>query len=275
MKKILIIGVILIVICLSIGAVSAEGIFDLFGSDNSNQKNTDNIFIVGFNSQFPPFGYVDNNGNFTGFDIDLAKEVCKRNNWTFKPQPIIDWNTKQMELESGEIDCIWSEFTINGRENNYTWSEPYFNNDQVVVVRSDSNISSLDDLKGKTLEVQQGHSVLKTIENNETLKGTFRQITEVDGYDTAFMDLETGVCDVVILDSGLANYLIFEKYNDTKLLNDSISHEQYGIGFKKGNTALKDQVLKTLDEMFKDGTVEAIAQNYSDYKIPEGLIFPK
>lgn len=208
-------------------------------------------------------------------DIDLAKEVCKRNNWTFKPQPIIDWNTKQMELESGEIDCIWSEFTINGRENNYTWSEPYFNNDQVVVVRSDSNISSLDDLKGKTLEVQHGQSVLKTIENNETLKGTFRQITEVDGYDTAFMDLETGVCDVVILDSGLANYLIFEKYNDTKLLNDSISHEQYGIGFKKGNTALKDQVQKTLDEMFKDGTVEAIAQNYSDYKIPEGLIFPK
>ena len=190
-------------------------------------------------------------------------------------QPIIDWNTKQLELDGDEIDCIWSEFTINGREDNYTWSEPYFNNTKVVVVKSDSDIKTIGDLKGKTLEVQQGSSILKTIKNNETLKNTFGKINEVDGYDTALMDLQSGVCDVVILDCGLANYLITEKYTDTKLLNETISHEQYGIGFKKGNTELRDQVQKTLDEMFKDGTVDKIAQNYSKYKIPEGLVYPK
>ncbi|WP_407424463.1 amino acid ABC transporter substrate-binding protein [Methanobrevibacter sp.] len=273
MKKILMIGLIMITICISAGAVSAEGLFDLFG-DKSDTKNTDDIFIVGFNGDYPPFGYKDENGNYTGFDIELAKEVCKRNNWTFKAQPIIDWNTKQMELDSNEIDCIWSEFTINGRENNYTWSEPYYNNTQVAAVKSDSNINGLADMKGKILDVQQGSSVLNTIRNNETLNTTFKEINEVDRYDTALMNLQAGICDVVILDNGMANYLA-AKHDDIKLLNDPISVEQYGIGFKKGNTNLKDQVQKTLDDMFKDGTVEKIAQNYSDYKISEGLIFPK
>lgn len=275
MKKIVMTGIILLVICLSVGATSAEGFFDIFGSGKSNVDLSNNTFIVGFDSQSPPFGYQGANGEFTGFDIDLAREVCKRNNWTFKAQPIIDWNTKQMELDSGEISCIWSEFTINGRENNYTWSNPYFNNTMVAVVQKDSNISSLDDLKGKTLEVQQGVSVLKTIKENETLNSTFKKITEVGTYENALMDLQAGFCDVVILDCGLANYMVVEKHPDLRILNDSISYEQYGVGFKKGNDALRDQVQKTLDEMFKDGTVEKIAQNYSEYKIPEGLILPK
>lgn len=275
MKKILMLGVIIIALCISVSAVSAEGLFDLFGSDSSDVENTNGTFTVGFNSAFPPFGYVDDNGKFTGFDIELAKEVCRRNNWTFQAQPIIDWNTKQLELESDEVDCIWSEFTINGREDDYTWSDPYFNNTKVVAVKKDSSINSLNDLNGTILEVQQGSSILKTIRENETLNKTFKEINQVDGYDTAFMDLETGVCDVVILDSGLANYMVVEKYHDTRLLNDTVSHEQYGVGFKKGNTELRDQIQKTLDEMYRDGTVEKIAQHYKDYKIPEGVIYPK
>ena len=273
MKKILMIGLVILTICISIGAVSAEGIFDLFGG-KSDAKNTDDVFVVGFNGDYPPFGYKDENGNYTGFDIELAKEVCKRNNWTFQPQPIIDWNSKQMELDSNEIDCIWSEFTINGRENDYTWSEPYYNNTQVAAVKKDSNINGIADMKGKILDFQQGSSVLNTIKNNENLNSTFKEINEVDRYDTALMNLQAGVCDVVILDNGMANYLAL-KHDDVKLLNDPVSVEQYGIGFKKGNTHLRDQVQETMDEMFKDGTVEKIAQNYSDYKINEGLIFPK
>lgn len=271
MKKILMIGVVLLALCITISAVSAENMFDFFGKDESN---TDKVFIVGFNSAFPPFAYSGNNGEFTGFDIDLAKEVCRRNNWTFKPQPIIDWNTKQMELESNEVDCIWSEFTINGRENDYAWSEPYYNNTQVVVVKTDSNINSTDDLKGKILEVQQGSSVLKTIDDNKTLKNAFKEINQVDGYDTAFMDLKTGVCDVVVLDNGSAYYLL-NKYDDIRILDKPLSSEQYGVGFKKGNEDLRNQVQKTLNEMFKDGTVEKIAQNYSDFKIADSLIYPK
>ena len=272
-NKLIFIFTVVLAMFLIISSVSAGDMFDFF-SDESNTENTDDIFVVGFNSQFPPFGYVDDNNEYTGFDIELAKEVCKRNNWTFRAQPIIDWNTKELELNSNEIDCIWSEFTIDGREDDYTWSEPYFNNSKAIIVKSDSDINNINDLKGKILEVQQGSSILKTIEKNKTLSNTFKQVNQVDGYDTALMDLDTGICDVVIADIGLANYLV-EKYPNTKLLNDTISYEKYGVGFKKGNTDLRDQVQKTLDEMFRDGTVDKIAQNYSQYEIPENLIYPE
>ena len=268
-KKLIFFLILSLTLILMISGVSA-GFFDFLQSS----ENTDNDLTVGFNSAFPPFGYEDADGNYTGFDIELAEEVCRRNNWTLKTQPIIDWNTKQMELESGEIDCIWSEFTINGREDDYTWSEPYFNNSKKIIVRSDSDIKNIDDLKDKVLEVQQGSSVLKTINNNTTLNNTFKEIKEVDGYDTALMDLQSGVCDVVIADSGLAYYLDVEKYHDTKILDENLSYENYGIGFKKGDTELRDKVQETLDEMYKDGTVDKIAQNYKEYKIPEGVIHP-
>ena len=161
-KKIVFILTVVLAVSLTMACVSAEGIFDFFSSADANTVNNETNLIVGFNSKFPPFGYQDDDGNYVGFDLALAKEVCDRNNWTFVPQPIIDWNTKQLELDGGEIDCIWSEFTINGRENDYTWTEPYFNNTKIIIVKSDSSISSLSDLEGKTIEIQQGSSFLNT-----------------------------------------------------------------------------------------------------------------
>lgn len=275
-KKIIFVLTLVLAASLMMACVSAQTIFDYFSAESEPVNNETN-FIVGFNAQFPPFGYQDENGNFTGFDLDLAKEVCDRNNWTYIPQPIIDWNSKQMELNGGEVDCLWSEFTINGREDNYTWSEPYFNNTKVVIVKKDSGISTLDDLKGKTIEVQQGSSALRVLkEENKTFGDSLAEITEVDGYDSALMDLESGVCDAVICDSGLGYYKITEKFkgSDLEVLNETLSHEVYGVAFKKGNTELRDQVQKTLDEMFEDGTVDEIAQNYSQYKIPERVIHP-
>lgn len=272
-RKVIFILAISLTTFLMISAVSAESMFNFFSNDESNPTNTNDKFVMGFNTEFPPFEYKDN-GNYIGFDIDLAKEVCKRNNWTFVPLQIIDWNTKEFELNSGEIDCVWSAFTINGRENDYAWSEPYFNNTPVVVVKSDSKIENLDDLKGKTIELEQGTAVYDKIKNDTTLKDNFDGMVEVDGFDSAFMALDSGICDAVISDYGIANYMVAEKYPNFKILNVSLPNEQYGIGFKKGNTELKDQVQKTLDEMFKDGTVDKIAQNYSKYNIPERVIHP-
>ena len=258
-----------------IGSASAEGIFDIFNDNTSDNINNETNFVVGFNPEFPPFTYKDANGNYTGFDLELAKEVASRNNWTFKAQPIIDWNTKEVELNSDEIDCIWSEFTINGRESDYTWSDPYFNNSQIIIVKSDSGINTPADLKGKNVEVQEGSSALQSLnEQNASLKNTFAQLTEIKEYNTGFMDLESGVCDAVIGDIGIANYHLNEKFSNSniKILDEPLSYEQYGVGFKKGNTELKDQVQKTLDEMFKDGTVDKIAQKYDAYGIPDGLI---
>ncbi len=257
-----------------IGSVSAANLFD----SNNIEANTANSdeFIVGFNNAFPPFGYEDDNGNYIGFDLELAKEVCKRNNWTFKPQPIIDWNSKEIEINSGEVDCIWSEFTINGRENDYTWTDPYLNSSQVIVVREDANINSISDLKGKNVEIQEGSSALETLEkDNKTLKDSFKALTEIKEYNTGFMNLESCVCDALIGDIGTVKYHIVKSPNNFKILDEPLSYENYGVAFKKGNTDLKNQVQKTLDEMYKDGTVEKIAQNYSDYGIPESLIHPE
>ena len=264
-KKIGLILALVLVAFLVMGTASA-GLFDFLGGDNADTAaaNDENTFIVGFDAEFPPYGYKDDSGNYVGFDLDLAKEVCERNNWTFKAQPI-DWDAKDAELDSGSIDCIWNGFTINGRENDYTWSDAYIDNKQVIVVKSDSGIKSLADLAGKNVETQKDSSALAALQgDNKTLADTFATLTEVADYNTAFMDLESGACDAVAIDIGVAQYQVSSKDNsdDFTILDEIISSEQYGIGFKKGNDALKDQVQATLDEMFEDGTVLKIAQEY-------------
>lgn len=272
-KKIPLILTVLIIF-ITISTVSA-GFFDFLESPSTNTTNDEKTLVVGFNAEFPPFGYREDNGSYTGFDLDLAKEVCARNNWTFKAQPIINWESKEIELNSGEIDCIWSEFTINNREKDYTWSDAYFNNEEVFVVKGNSNITSIADLKGKTVEVlsvSSGSSALKV--DNKSVRNTLT-VKEIKDYNTAFMDLESGVCDAVLVDIGCANYQI-HKFNSTNftIVKEPLKYEQYGIAFKKGNTELKNQVQETLNEMYKDGTVDRIAQNYSDYGIPERIIHP-
>ena len=274
-KKIGFILALVLVAFLVMGTASA-GLFDFLGGNDSGNAtaNDEDTFIVGFDAEFPPYGYKDDSGNYVGFDLDLAKEVCERNNWTFQAQPI-DWDAKDAELDSGSIDCIWNGFTINGRENDYTWSDPYIDNKQVIVVKSDAGINSLDDLAGKTVETQKDSSALAALQgDNKTLADTFAELTEVADYNTAFMDLESGACDAVAIDVGVAQYQVSSKDNPDqfKILDDSISSEQYGVGFKLGNDDLKDQVQKTLDEMFEDGTVAKIAENYSDAGVPGSLI---
>lgn len=239
--------------------------------------NDDTTFVVGFDAAFPPYGYKDDNGEYVGFDLDLAQEVCDRNGWELVKQPI-DWNSKDMEIESGTIDCIWNGFTMNGREDDYTWSEAYIDNKQVVVVRTDSGIESFDDLAGKLVEVQTDSSALAALqEDQKALADTFGNLTEIAEYNTAFMDLESGACDAIAMDIGVAYYQINSRENsgDYKILDEEISSEQYGIGFKKGNTELRDKVQATLDEMAADGTIEEIAEKYADFGVPGSLCIGK
>jgi len=274
-KKIGFILALVFIAFLFMGSASA-GIFDFLNGGNNNSTrvtNDNNTFIVGFDSEFPPYGFSDGKGGYQGFDLDLAQEVCNRNNWTLVKQPI-DWDAKDSELNSGTIDCIWNGFTINGREKDYTWSQAYIDNKQVVVVKNDSGINSLADLSGKTVETQKDSSALAALKgDNKTLGDTFAKLVEVADYNTGIMDLKSGACDAVALDIGVAQYQVTNGNNTgLKILNESISSEQYGIGFKLGNTALKDQVQKTLDEMYADGTVAKIAENYSSYGVPGSLI---
>lgn len=234
--------------------------------DSKDKENSDKQFIVGFDAEYPPYGYKDDNGEYVGFDLDLAQEVCARNGWELVKQPI-DWDSKDMELNSGSIDCIWNGFTMTGREDDYTWSKPYVDNSIVVVVKEGSGIEKKEDLAGKVVAVQADSSGLAALtdeeDNEENLKlaASFSDLQQVADYNTAFMNLEAGAVDAIVIDIGVADYQL-ESRTGFVMLDDKIRTEQYAVGFKLGNEELRDQVQSTLDEMLKDGTFDDIAKKW-------------
>ena len=225
-------------------------------------KTTDGgTLIVGFDQDFPPMGFVGDDGEYTGFDLELAQEVAKRLGLEYKAQPIA-WDSKDMELESGNIDCIWNGFTMTGREDDYTWTEPYMANQQVFVVANDSDISSQADLAGKIVEVQADSSAEAALKEAPELTATFKELLTTADYNTAFMDLEQGAVDASAMDVIVAGYQIQQRNADFKILDDSLSEEEYGVGFKKGNTELRDKVQSTLEEMAEDGTLQEVSEKW-------------
>lgn len=214
-------------------------------------KQAGEEFIVGFDAEFPPYGYRDDNGEYVGFDLDLAAEVCKRNGWKLVKRPIA-WDSKDAELASGSISCIWNGFTMNGREDLYTWSTPYVDNSQVVIVKSDSGIAKLSDLAGKRVIVQSDSSALAALEGedatdeNKKLRASMKDLQQVADYNSAFMNLESGMVDAIAMDIGVASYQLSKKEGQFTMLEERLSSEEYGIGFKKGNTELRDTVQKSM-----------------------------
>ncbi len=225
-------------------------------------KTTDGgTLIVGFDQDFPPMGFVGDDGEYTGFDLELAQEVAKRRGLEYKAQPSA-WDSKDMELESGNIDCIWNGFTMTGREDDYTWTEPYMANQQVFVVANDSDINSQADLAGKIVEVQADSSAEAALKEAPELTATFKELLTTADYNTAFMDLEQGAVDAIAMDVIVAGYQIQQRNADFKILDDSLSEEEYGVGFKKGNTELRDKVQSTLEEMAEDGTLQEVSEKW-------------
>lgn len=237
-------------------------------------------FTVGFDAEYPPYGYMAEDGSYVGFDLDLAQEVCDRNGWELVKQPV-DWNSKDMELNSGSIDCIWNGFTMTGREDKYTFSDPYVDNSIVFVVLSDSDIQTKDDLAGKVVVTQADSSALAALtseednEENLALAASFASLEQVADYNTAFMELESGVVDAIAVDIGVAQYQLTSRGDTFRKLDEPLSTEQYAIGFKLGNTELRDQVQATLDEMVADGTFDEIVANYTDYNLDQMVCLGK
>lgn len=217
--------------------------------------------VVGFDAEYPPYGYMDDNGEYTGFDLELAQAVCDIEGWELVKTPI-DWDSKDMELNSGSIDCIWNGFTINGREEDYTFSDPYLDNRQVFVVNSDSDIQSSADLAGKIVEVQADSSAEAALNDNTELSGTFGTMQTVPDYNTAMMDLEQGAVDAIAMDEVVAAYQIQNRENQFRILDEEISSEEYAIGFLKGNEKLRDNVQQVLQEMAEDGTIAEISTEW-------------
>ena len=219
---------------------------------------------VGFDAEYPPFGYMDESGEYVGFDLDVAQKVCDNLGWELVKKPI-NWDSKDMELNSGNIDCIWNGFTINGREDDYTWSDPYLNNEQVMVVASDSGIETLADLAGKNVVVQAASAALDALnsEDNKELTDSFASLTENPDYNTAFMNIDSGAADAVAVDIGVAKYQLAQREEGKyKILDEPIQSEQYGIGFAKGNEKLRDTVWAEVMKLYDEGEIDKLAEQY-------------
>ena len=240
---------------------------DVKTAESVEDKKT---FTVGFDAEYPPYGYMDDDGEYTGFDLELAQAVCDLEGWELEKKPI-NWDSKDMELNSGSIDCIWNGFTMNGREDDYTFSDPYVDNSQVIVVAENSGIDKLTDLAGKTVGVQAASAALDLLQSEEEggqkeLADTFASLNEFADYNTAFMDLEQGAVEAVAIDIGVAQYQIDKREEGAYVMlagdDNKLASEQYAVGFKKGNEELRDTVQDTLDEMVKDGTFAEIAEKW-------------
>ena len=224
----------------------------------------DGVLTVGFDAEYPPYGYMGEDGEYTGFDLELAQAVCDLEGWELEKKPIA-WDSKDMELESGSIDCIWNGFTMTGRESEYTFSVPYVDNSQVIVVSESSGIETFEDLAGKTVGVQAASAALEGLQDEEgqkALADTFASLNEFADYNTAFTELQAGALDALAIDIGVAKYQLESRGEGFKMLDETLNSEEYAIAFKLGNESLRDAIDEDLQTLTDDGTVQELAEKY-------------
>ena len=259
-KKIIFITAITIIAML--GVLTAIKMKKTNAKQNSLEKITSKgTFILGLDDSFPPMGFRNENNEIVGFDIDVAKEVCKRLNVELVIQPI-SWNAKEQELNSGNIDCIWNGMSITEeRKQAMLLSDSYMKNRMVFITKQDSNLKTLEDLKNKKVGVQSGSSAEQILEESETYKTLNQAVAYADNI-TAFMDLETNQIDAVFVDEVLANYYIATNNKNYNQIEQALEEEQYAIVFRKQDNELCNKVNEILKEIKKDGTLENISKKW-------------
>ncbi len=245
--------------------------FSLVACGNGNASGNDTSlsdvkskgkFILGLDPAFPPMGFTDTDQSLVGFDIDVAKAVCEKMGVTLELQAI-DWETKEQELSTKAIDCIWNGFSYSqDRADKLTLSSPYMTNKQVAVVLADSSVNALTDLKGKTVVIQGGSTAEEAIDANASFKSSLKELVTVKDNVQALYDLGTKDSDAVVMDEVVARYYTEKRPGEYKIISESLSDEQYVIGFRKGDNALKDEVEKILKELAADGTLATISTKW-------------
>ena len=233
-------------------------------TDGGDSKETKKI-VIGLDDEYAPMGFKNEQNEIIGFDVDLAKEAAKRlgSEVEFKA---IDWNSKEAELKSGRIDIIWNGLDITPeRQENMLFSEPYMDNRQIVFVKKDNDqgIKAEADLSGKSVGTQAGSTAKAYIDKAEGLKEGFKEFKTYGDYVSAFMDLENGRIDALVCDEIVGRYAMSKQGDKFEALDVTIGPvSQFGIAFRKDDTALRDKVQGVFDEMVKDGTAGKISQQW-------------
>ena len=250
--------------------VAAMGLAGCGGS-KTEQKPADSevsldTLIVGFDAEYPPYGFVADDGSYTGFDLDLAQAVCEMEGWEFKAEPI-DWDAKDALLGAGTINCIWNGFTIEGREDKYSFTEPYMINAQVVVTKKGAGIAALADLKDKIVLTQKGSAALEVLQGDKKdVADTFKELQTIADYNNAFMQLESGAVDAVACDLSIAAFQMAAKPDTFTQIEETLSEEHYGVGFLLGDegAALADKVTEDLRKLNDEGKVKELCEKYAE-----------
>lgn len=218
--------------------------------------------IIGLDDNFPPMGFRDNSGEIVGFDIDMAKEVGKRMGVkvTFKP---VEWDGIILSLNNKDIDAIWNGLTITDkRKEQIAFSKVYLQNKQIIVVNSKSNISKKSDLKDKIVGLQMGSSSETALASNSQLTSSLKEVKKYSNNTEALLDLNAGRIDAVIVDEVVGRYYASKKPGDYKVLDENLGVENYGVGIRKTDTSLTEEINKQLEEMKNDGTANTISQKW-------------
>ena len=250
MKKLFVLMLSLTVLAVMAAAVSADDAF---------------VFKHGFDLDYPPYSFINDEGETGGFDVEMAQAVCDYYGWEYEAVPV-NWDAKDLELNAGSCDCIWSGFTINGREDDYLWSIPYSDNTQMIMVKDGSGIETLADLAGKVVGVQtatSAYDLLNDEEGQAELCKTFKSLEVYETYTIAFNDLKAGAVDALAIDVTSGTFLMSGQ-PEYKFLDEVLGSEQYGIGFRKDDTELCEKVNAALEALVEDGTYDKIGQKYPE-----------
>jgi len=232
----------------------------IVGCNKKDVDSNDNEIIIGYDNTYFPMGYLDDNGNTVGFDVDLATETFKRLNMNVKFQSI-DWSMKETELNSGNIDAIWNGYSLTEeRKEKVAYTDAYMKNSQLIVTLKNSTIKNKEDLKGKVVGTQQGSAGLEALEKDTEILNSLNGAPILyDTFDKVFRDLEAGRIDAIVGDETLVKYYITKKGEEKyKILDDNFGTEDYVVAFRKDDAELRDKVNKTINEIKEDKTFDEI-----------------
>lgn len=221
------------------------------------------VFKMGFDAEYPPYTYMNDDGEYTGYDIEMCQKVCDILGWKLELVPI-NWDTKLMTLDAGEIDCIWSGLTIDNIDPEaYTISMAYSDNSQMILTKKSTGIATLDDLAGKIVGVQLGTSAdILLQEDQKALADTFGELRRFENYNVCFTELMAGSIDAIAIDIGVASGKIAEYGDEYVMLDESIAAEEYGICFRKDDAEMCKQVEDAFMQLVDDGTYKSLAEKY-------------
>ena len=234
----------------------------------------DKTFVMGIDPEYPPFSYMGNDGEYTGFDVEVCKAVCDYLGWKFDVFGV-NWDEKLVQLDSMECDCVWSGMTIldSMKEAGYVISAPYYDNTQVLVVKADSGFKSSKDLAGKIVAVQLGTSGESLLNGDlADLAATFDNVLTCDSFLKCFTELQGGAVDAVFVDMPVAASYV-AKHDGLAIIDEQLGAEQYGIAFRSGDAELCKAVDDAVQALVKDGTYAKIAEKEEYADIVNNLLF--